>query len=111
MDGDAMNSATTGTNVSTGTSANAKGLFWEDPILEESVGLLREHRAEMAVWLALEVLQGDRVALDDRELVSRLVSCQERLEERLRAKIAVRRDDGQATSGAEPVTAESGDDR
>ena len=53
---------------------------------EMSIDLLREHRDEMAVWLALEVLQLDPVATSDPELVSRLTACQERLEERLRAK-------------------------
>jgi len=96
------------TNGNAGTRTNTKNLFWEDPILEESVGLLREHRAEMAVWLALEVLQGDRVALDDRELVNRLIACQERLEQRLRTKIAARQEGGQAISGAEPTTAGPG---
>jgi hypothetical protein len=105
MDGGIMTNGNTGTSANTGTRANTKNLFWEDPILDESVHLLREHRAEMAVWLALEVLQGDRVALDDRELVSRLGACQERLEERLRAKIAARQEGGQVISGEEPVTA------
>jgi hypothetical protein len=50
--------------------------------------LQREHRKEMAAWLALEVLQFDSVALEDAELVSRLIACQERFEERLRAKAA-----------------------
>jgi hypothetical protein len=63
-----------------------------DHLLEESVDLLREHRAEMAVWLALEVLQLDRVALRDKELVNRLIACQERLQEQLRAKAAARRE-------------------
>jgi hypothetical protein len=67
-----------------------------DHLLEESVDLLREHRAEMAVWLALEVLQLDRVALRDKELVNRLIACQERLEEQLRAKTAARREGGAA---------------
>ena len=51
------------------------------------------HRApgEMAVWLALEVLQLDPVATNDPELVSRLTACQELLEERLRAKASANR--------------------
>ena len=57
-----------------------------DPNLKASLDCLREHRDEMALWLALEVLQLDPVALDDEELLNRLGSCQERLEERLRAK-------------------------
>ena len=57
-----------------------------DPNVETSIDLLREHRDEMSVWLALEVLQLDPVALDDPELLSRLSACQERLEERLRER-------------------------
>jgi hypothetical protein len=54
--------------------------------VERSIDLLREHRDEMALWLALEVLQLDPVALADDELQHRLGLCQERLEERLRAR-------------------------
>jgi hypothetical protein len=61
-----------------GTGAN--------PPVEDSIDLLREHRDEMALWLALEVLQLDPVALADDELLRRLGLCQERLEERLRAR-------------------------
>jgi hypothetical protein len=57
-----------------------------DPNLELSIRHLREHRDEMALWLALEVLQLDPLALGDEELQNRLIACQERLEETLRAK-------------------------
>jgi hypothetical protein len=63
-----------------------------DPPVEVSIGLLREHRDEMALWLALEVLQLDPVALEDDELVRRLGLCQERLEERLRARTSAPED-------------------
>jgi hypothetical protein len=63
-----------------------------DPNLKASLDCLREHRDEMALWLALEVLQLDPVALDDEELLNRLGSCQERVEERLRAKTAAPRE-------------------
>ena len=59
-----------------------------DPPAEESIGLLREHREEMALWLALEVLQLNPVALEDNELLSRLIAFQERMENRLRTKAA-----------------------
>ena len=59
-----------------------------NPDAEASIDLLREHRDEMAVWLALEVLQLDSVALSDPELLHRLSACQERLEERLRERTA-----------------------
>jgi len=59
-----------------------------NPPAQASIDLLREHRDEMAAWLALEVLQLDPVALDDPELLSRLAACQERLEQRLRERTA-----------------------
>jgi hypothetical protein len=59
-----------------------------DPNLRAALECLREHRDETALWLALEVLQLDPAALQDEELVTRLGHCQERLEERLRAKTA-----------------------
>jgi hypothetical protein len=58
----------------------------DNPALDDSIDLLREHRDEMAVWLALEVLQLDPIALQDDELLNRLSHCQERLEERLRTR-------------------------
>jgi len=57
-----------------------------DPNLLASLACLRDHRDEMARWLALEVLQFDPLALEDDELLHRLSLCQERLEERLRAQ-------------------------
>jgi hypothetical protein len=60
-----------------------------DPNLKASLTCLREHRHEMALWLALEVLQLDPVALEDDELLNRLGMCQERLEERLRARTSI----------------------
>ncbi len=60
----------------------------ENPNLTASLECLREHRDEMTLWLALEVLQLDPAALEDDELLRRLGYCQERLEERLRAKTA-----------------------
>jgi hypothetical protein len=59
-----------------------------DPNLLASLACLRDHRDEMARWLALEVLQFDPFALEDDELLRRLSLCQERLEERLRARTA-----------------------
>jgi hypothetical protein len=56
------------------------------PQAEKSIALLREHREEMALWLALEVLQFNPVTHEDPVLADRLSLLQERLEERLRAK-------------------------
>ena len=66
----------------------------DNPNLTASLECLREHRDETALWLALEVLQLDPAALEDEELLRRLGLCQERLEERLRARTAAPR--GQA---------------
>lgn len=60
-----------------------------NPNAEASISHLREHRDEMARWLAIEVLALDPVALEDGVLVDRLLACQERLEGRLRAKSAI----------------------
>jgi hypothetical protein len=60
----------------------------DNPNLTASLECLREHRDETALWLALEVLQLDPVALEDEELLRRLGLCQERLEGRLRARTA-----------------------
>jgi hypothetical protein len=48
----------------------------------------REHRAEMARWLALEVLLTDDVAGQDALLLERLSLLQEQVEQDLRAKTA-----------------------
>lgn len=53
---------------------------------EESISLFREHREEMTLWLALEVLQLSPVTREDPDLTARLILLQDRLEERLRAK-------------------------
>jgi len=59
-----------------------------NPFLADPLDHLNEHREEMALWLALEVLQLNPVALEDAELVERLIACQERVQDRLRAKVA-----------------------
>jgi hypothetical protein len=74
-----------------GTEVNP-GPAEDNPNLAASLECLREHRDETALWLALEVLQLDPAALEDDELLRRLGFCQERLEERLRAKTAAPRE-------------------
>lgn len=51
---------------------------------EASIKLHTTHREDMAVWLALEVLMTDDMALADDALLERLVMLQDRLEEKLR---------------------------
>lgn len=56
-----------------------------DELLEKSIRLRTTHRQDMALWLALEVLMTDDMALADETLADRLVLLQDRLESKLRA--------------------------
>jgi hypothetical protein len=60
----------------------------ETQTAEQAVQADRAHRAEMARWLALEVLMTDELAGQDDLLLERLSVLQERVEEDLRAKTA-----------------------
>jgi len=53
--------------------------------LELSLQQAREHRDDMARWLALEVLLNDPEALGDTVLEERLYVLQGRIEEKIRA--------------------------
>jgi hypothetical protein len=64
-------------------------------IVDRAVQAGREHRDDMARWLALEVLMSDEIAGRDSVLQERLSVLQEAIEERLRAKT------GGARSGEE----------
>jgi hypothetical protein len=55
-------------------------------VVEQAVRAGREHRDDMARWLALEVLMSDEIAGQDEVLQERLSVLQEAIEERLRAK-------------------------
>jgi hypothetical protein len=57
-------------------------------ILELSLRNAREHRDDMARWLALEVLLNDPAALADPVLEERLYVLQDKIEEKLRASAA-----------------------
>ncbi len=56
-----------------------------DPVLELALRNAREHRDDMARWLALEVLMNDPVACEDGELQEHLVLLQDKVEAKLRA--------------------------
>jgi len=56
-----------------------------DENLERSLRYGREHREDMARWLAVEVLLNDPVALDDATLQSCLYGLQDKIEAKLRA--------------------------
>ena len=58
-------------------------------LVEASLANLREHRADAARWLAVEVLMSDPDALADDELVDRLCRLQDRLEAQTRQRYGV----------------------
>ncbi len=55
---------------------------------DQAIQAGREYRAEMARWLALEVLLTDEIAAQDDLLMERLSLLQEQVEQDLRAKTA-----------------------
>ena len=75
-----------------------------DPVLELSLAHAREQRGEMALWLAVQVLMSDDVALADEALQERLLVLQDRTENMMRVRLGLRdRDAGhQPGSAREP---------
>jgi hypothetical protein len=67
-------------------SAEKENRMREIEAVERAVQAGREHRDDMARWLALEVLMTDEVAVQDTVLAERLSVLQEVIEERLRTK-------------------------
>jgi hypothetical protein len=67
-------------------SAEKENQMPEIEPVERTVQAGREHRDDMARWLALEVLMTDEVAVQDTVLAERLSLLQEVIEERLRIK-------------------------
>ncbi len=65
-----------------------------DELTEISLRNLREHRDDMARWLAVEVLLADPVALKDDIPQERLITFQDRLEELTRLRYGVARATG-----------------
>jgi len=55
---------------------------------DQAIQAGRQHRHDMARWLALEVLMTDEIANQDDLLMERLSVLQEQVEEDLRAKTA-----------------------
>jgi hypothetical protein len=58
----------------------------ESETVDRAVQAGREHRDDMARWLAVEVLITDELAAQDEALTDRLLALQETIEARLRAK-------------------------
>ena len=59
-----------------------------DTHLELSLQAGRDHRDDMARWLALELLMTDAIALQDHVLQERLIMLQDKIEAKLRAALA-----------------------
>lgn len=59
-----------------------------DEHLEMSLQAGRDHRADMARWLALELLMTDEMALQDDVLQEQLILLQDKVEAKLRAAVA-----------------------
>jgi hypothetical protein len=60
-----------------------------DPVLELSLAHAREQRGEMALWLAVQVLMSDDVALADDALQDRLCVLQDRIENMMRVRLGL----------------------
>lgn len=54
-------------------------------LTELSLRNAREHRDDMARWLALEVLMTDEIAIEDATLQEHLILLQEKIEAKVRA--------------------------
>jgi hypothetical protein len=59
-----------------------------DAHLEMSLQAGRDHRDDMARWLALELLMTDEIALQDDTLQERLIALQDKIEAKMRAAAA-----------------------
>jgi hypothetical protein len=76
-----------------------------DPLLELALRHAREQRDEITLWLAVQVLMSDDVALADDKLQDRLCVLQDRIENHMRARYALpdrdagRRPDGWPEAG------------
>jgi hypothetical protein len=57
-----------------------------DPVLELALRHAREQRDEITLWLAVQVLMTDDVALADDTLQDRLIVIQDRIENMMRAR-------------------------
>ena len=71
-----------------------------DPLLELSLRHAREQRQDMALWLAVELLMTDDMAVADEELQNCLISLQDRLEDKTRASYSLSQPDTEAWASA-----------
>jgi len=68
--------------------------------LEMALGNAREHRDDMVLWLALQVMMTDDVALADEALQDRLIVLQDRIEDMMRDRLGLPDRDAGAITGA-----------
>jgi hypothetical protein len=59
------------------------------PVLEMALGNARDQREDMVLWLALQVMMTDDVALADDALQDRLIILQDRIENMMRARLGL----------------------
>ena len=57
--------------------------------LEMALGNARQHRDDMVLWLALQVMMTDDVALADDALQDRLIILQDRIENMMRNRLGL----------------------
>jgi hypothetical protein len=57
-----------------------------DPVLDLALRHAREHREEVTLWLSVQVLMTDDVAMADAILQDRLCVLQDRVENMMRAR-------------------------
>ena len=57
--------------------------------LEMALGNARDHREDMVLWLALQVMMTDDVALADDALQERLIVLQDRIENMMRNRLGL----------------------
>jgi hypothetical protein len=65
------------------------GAVSHSDLVELSLSNLRDHPADAARWLAIEVLLSDEAALEDDDLVDGLCRLQDRLEAQTRQRYGV----------------------
>jgi hypothetical protein len=67
----------------------SRGAVTHTDLVEISLANFRDHRADAARWLAVEVLLSDEAALEDDDLVDGLCRLQDRLEALTRQRYGV----------------------
>jgi hypothetical protein len=65
------------------------GTVTDPEVLEMALGNAREQREDMVLWLALQVMMTDDVALADEALQERLIVLQDRIENMMRNRLGL----------------------